>query len=42
MLILVRSEVLRDEYTAMLSSINIVGLARTLRGKYKEAETMHR
>jgi hypothetical protein len=38
----VRSEVLREEHAETLSSMGIVGLARELGGKYKEAEAMNR
>jgi hypothetical protein len=38
----VRSEVLRGESAETLSSMGMVGLARELRGKYDEAEVMHR
>lgn len=40
-LIEVRNKVLREEDAETLSSIGMVGLARELRGKYKEAEAMH-
>ena len=38
----VRREVLGDENEETLSSMDMVGLARSLGGKYKEAEAMHR
>lgn len=41
-LIEVREEVYSKESAETLSSIGIVGLVRVLRGKYKQAETMHR
>ena len=41
-LIEARSEVLREDNAETLSSIGIVGLAQMLRGKYREAEAMHR
>jgi hypothetical protein len=38
----VRSEVLSEESAETLSNMGMVGLARGLGGKYKEAEAMHR
>jgi tetratricopeptide (TPR) repeat protein len=38
----VRSEVLGEEHTETLTSMEIVGLARALGGKYEEAETISR
>jgi hypothetical protein len=38
----VRSEVLGGENTETLSSMDMVGLAKALGGKYEEVETMHR
>jgi hypothetical protein len=37
-----RSEVLGAEHVETLSSMGMVGQARELGGKYKEAEAMHR
>jgi tetratricopeptide (TPR) repeat protein len=38
----VRSEVLEEEHAGTLSSMDMVGRARALGGKYEEAEAMHR